>query len=88
MRCKVGDRAVIVGGIRDNIGHLVNVVRPHSFGGGWWVVEILGRCTGWVGDDLVLLAPGKYGAIRDTSLWPLRDTPEGTTCLNATSEKR
>lgn len=91
MRCRVGDRAVIVGGFRDNIGHLVNVDRAHPSRIGWWVVEVLGNCIGrYPGDDFQIIPAGRIGAIRDLNLWPLRNEPDTkeTRCLNVTSEKR
>lgn len=75
MRCKIGDRAVIVGGIRDNIGHLVDVSARHATLEGWWVVKVLGSCVGrrTANGDLALFPTGTRGAIQDKHLWPLRD---------------
>jgi hypothetical protein len=81
---------VIVGGIRDNIGHLVNVVCPHPVRGAWWVVEVLGTCLGYtLGEphELRVMVAGEQGSIRDVNLWPLRDKKEPA-CANVTSAKR
>ena len=93
MRCQVGDRAAIVGGFRDNIGHLVTVRFPHPKRFEWWIVEVLGSCIGHTDGsphDLILIPAGRLASIRDKNLWPLRDAPDGRKVewLSETSEKR
>jgi hypothetical protein len=73
MRCRIGDRAVIVGGCLDNIGHLVNVKREGRRPG-VWVVEILGTCIAFPRGQRVVRAAGSTGQISDTNLWALRSS--------------
>jgi hypothetical protein len=77
MRCRPGDRAVIVSG--ENVGRLVDVIEESDclFGPGWWFVAVLGAPA----KGSFLHTGGTYeanfGNIEDRCLRPLRDS-DGT----------
>jgi hypothetical protein len=70
MRCQEGDRAVIVGGYRDNIGCLVDIERESKYSG-LWIVTTLGPTLAQVGGKLQVLPARASACISDEFLWPL-----------------
>lgn len=71
MRCVEGDRAVIVGGYRDNIGGLVDIVRESSQPG-VWVAKTLCRTLARIDGQLIIAARGTLVCVPDDILWPIR----------------
>lgn len=76
MNCRPGDLAVIIeSGHHNNIGQLVEVLRPGDLYVDGWVTKTLGHVMGrWPSGEWAPVAPGSNFHIADRHLRPLRDS--------------